>query len=93
MNDEPQYSRGVVMAAVAWAMTALVLFMAWCYWALGSADNIHFAILIAETACVLSALAAVLHIRCYAARICRLIRVTSDLRRDRGEVSRFDRRR
>ena len=77
MNDEVQYSRGVVMAAATWVATAALVFAAWAAWAVGGQEHIYIAILIAETACVLSAVAAVMHLRCYAARICRLIRTTS----------------
>lgn len=95
MNDQPYYSRGVVMAAAAWLATTLLLLMAWAAWILGEEKHIYFAILVAETACVLSAVAAVLHLRCYAARICRLVRVTGELqrRRDDSDVTRFNPRR
>jgi hypothetical protein len=89
LNDEPQYSRGVVVAAAGWLATGLLLVVAWIAWAAGDAENVHLAVLIAESACVLSAVAAVLHLRCYAARMCRLIRVANGLERPRGEVREF----
>jgi len=83
------------MAASSWAATALVLLIAWAVWVIGGQDHIFTAILIAETACVLSAIAAVMQLRCYAARICRLVRTSGEVQRlrDDAEVSRFDRRR
>ena len=89
MNDEPQYSRGVVVAGSTWLATTILLLVAWTTWALGDEAHIHFAVLTAETACVLSAVAAVMHLRCYAARICRLIRVTNGLERPDAEVRDF----
>lgn len=94
MNDEPQYSRGVVVTAAAWLATGMLLLVAWLAWAMGPVENVHFAVLVAETACVVSAVAAVAHLRCYAARICRLIRVTSALERPHdAEVREFPPRR
>lgn len=81
MNDEPQYSRGVVVAAAGWAITGLMLMVAWTAWIVGGPQHIYFALLVAETACATSAVAAVLHLRCYSARICRLVRVANGLQR------------
>lgn len=81
MNDEPQYSRGVIVAAIGWATTALMLLVAWTAWILGGPEHAYFALLVAETACATSAVAAVLHLRCYSARICRLVRVANGLER------------
>lgn len=89
MNDDPQYSRGVVVAGVWWAVTALMLLVAWAVWVIGGQTHIFTAVLIAETACVFSAVAAVAHLRCYAARICRLVRVTGGLQRPDAEVREF----
>lgn len=71
------------MAAAGWVATAALLVAAWMAWALGGPDSIYFALLIAETACVTSAVAAVLQIRTYSARVCRLIRVTHGIEHPR----------
>ena len=92
MNDEPQYSRGVVLAAAGWLSTALLLLIAWVAWAVGGPENIHIVLLTSQTACALSAVAAVLHLRCYAARICRLIRVTAGMQGPDADIREIPRR-
>lgn len=77
MIDEPRYSLWTVITFACWIATGVVLFAAWVIWVgLGQPT---LAILTAETACVLSAIAAVLQLRCYGARLARLIRVTNGL--------------
>lgn len=82
------------MAAASWVAVAALLLAAWVACAAGGSEHIYIAILIAETACVMSAIAAVLNLRCYAARICRLIRLMNGVEAPRdAEVRDFSRRR
>ena len=60
-----------VVAGVAWAVTVLVYVVAGLFLLHGAWKG---AIFIAEVACGLSAYAAVRHLKCYAVRICGLVR-------------------
>jgi hypothetical protein len=73
MNTERQFSLTAVVAVACWSATLLLLVCAWGAWMLDA--HAHLAILIAETACVLSAVAAVMQIRCFSAQVCSQIRV------------------
>ena len=79
MNDEPRYSLPTVVAMACWLMTGGLLLVAWTAYALGG--SVYAAILVAETACACSAVAAVMHIKLYAARVCRTIRLTAGIDR------------
>lgn len=90
VNDEPQYSRGVVIAGSTWLVAATLLVVAWASWFLGAPEHVHLAVLLGQTAGVAACVAVVLHVRCYAARTCRLIRVANGLQRPRdAEVRDF----
>ena len=71
-------SKSKVAAGVAWVMTVLLLLAGWVmvlavpeHWMVGG--------MFAATACATSAVAATLHIRCYAVRLACLVRLTSNL--------------
>lgn len=85
-NDDPRYSSASLVAMTCWAVTGILLGIAWTMWALGEH---HAAMLVAETACVGSAIAAAMQIKCYAAQVCRLVRVTSGLEREDADVREF----
>lgn len=84
MNDEPRFSTYSVIAMTCWVATGLLLAVAWVSWMVGGEP--YVAILVAETACVGSAVAAVAHIRVYVARLCRVIRVGSGLQSPSADV-------
>lgn len=77
MEEEPRYPRSAIITMAAWIGTAGVLLLAWVVWMLGG--DMMFAILIAETACTLSAVAAVLQLRCFLNRNLRMMRVLHGL--------------
>ena len=72
-------STNSVVAACGWAATAGLLLTAGAVMLTG---HWKVAILIAETACCTSAWAAVRHLRCYAAEICRKIQQAHELDAD-----------
>jgi hypothetical protein len=86
-NDEPRFSTCSMVAMACWTATLVLLFAAWIAWVVN--PFAHFANLTASSACVMSAVAAVMQIRVYSARVCRLIRVTGGLERPEAEVREF----
>jgi len=56
------------------ALWCVVVMLGLASWALGIADEWNWAFLVGLTACAVSAAAAVAHIRCYALRLCALIK-------------------
>lgn len=79
LEDEARFSTSSVVAMASWLTSLVLLLVAWGLFAGG--DHMYLAILLAETGCVVSAVAAVVQIRCYSARVCRLIRVANGLER------------
>lgn len=65
---------GKLVAGAAWAVVALLIAAAWV---VGLLVNWQIGMLLATSACALSAAAAVLHIRCFMVRVLALIRATS----------------
>lgn len=74
MREDSSVSTYTVIAASTWVVTGLLLLAAWLAWAVGD-DSTHLAILIAETACAASAVAATMQVRCYSAKVCSQLRV------------------
>lgn len=93
MEDEPRWSNGSIATFALWAFTLFVLVCSWSLWAVVGADIHHLPILFGESACVLSAAAAVAQIRCYVARVCRLLRITAGLQHPDATVREFSPRR
>lgn len=62
MSDEPLYSRSSIAAVGCWSLTALLVACAWIAWAVDG--QTHLALLLAQTGCALSAVSAVMNIRC-----------------------------
>ena len=91
MNDDPRYSLTTLIAYVGWAVTAALLFVGWVAWVLQD-SYIGLPVMLATTACLASAVAAVAHIRCYAARLARLIRVMNGLERPDADLRELPRR-
>lgn len=73
-----------VIAGALWAVVAGLLLAAWTV-ALVWSDHWRVAGMLAATGCATSALAATLHIKTYACRVSRLIRVANGL--EVGDVS------
>jgi hypothetical protein len=76
VNDE-YVNKGKVMATAAWSVVVCLMVTAWVFILVTP----HTAIggMFAATGCAVSALAAVLHIRCYAVRVMCLVRASSAL--------------
>lgn len=62
-----------IVAVALWGATLGLLVVAWVAWLLADSQT-HLAILMAETACILSAVAAVAQIRLYVMTICAHLR-------------------
>lgn len=75
MNDET-ISLGKCVAAALWVLVALFVASAW---AVAFGGQWLPALLIAQTGCTLSAIAATRHIRCYMVRLAALVRATAEL--------------
>ena len=73
MIDQPRYSLWTVITFGCWVGTAVLAMAAWAIWIVAHEPIV--AILTAETACVASAVAAVLQIRCFSVRLGRLVRL------------------
>lgn len=86
MNDDPRLSYGAITTAALWLWVVMALMGAWTAWLVGRHE---FAVMLGFTACASSAVAATAHIRCYAARVCRLIRVMGGLNSPDAEVRPF----
>ena len=74
MNDDRTISTGAIITGCLWAWVILLLLAAWLTWGAGSPGNLP--ILLGLTACASSAAAATAQIRCYAVRMCAVIKIT-----------------
>ena len=83
MNNGGYFSKNATIAALLWFAVAALITAAWLVGLLTD-GHLHVAGLLAATGCALSALAAVLHIRTYACRLVRMVRVSSGL--DSGDA-------
>lgn len=70
-----------------WLAVVGLMALAWVAWLLGA--PMLFSVLVGQTACAMSAVAAVVQIRCYSARVCRLIRVTAGIERPGASIEPF----
>ena len=75
-------SRTGIIAGVLWAIVAGLILAAWVVMLAFGERHWMTAALLALTGCALSALAATLHIKTYACRVSRVIRVTAGGRSD-----------
>lgn len=73
-----------IIAGTLWAGVAGLMLSGWIVVLVTGHEAWHIAGMLAASACALSALAATIHIKIYACRISRLIRVTGGLERDDG---------
>lgn len=73
--NEDQYPRCLVWAWVAWVATLVLLTSAWIVMLIP--DDIRLAFLLGGSGCMMSAVAATLHIRSFMVRVCSLIRAAS----------------
>lgn len=84
MNDDPRFSFGAMVTTMLWLLTGVLVLASWTAFLLGASG--FACLLVAESACVVSAIAATAQIRGYAARVCRLVRVSSGLERPDAEI-------
>lgn len=90
MIDDPRFSSCTLFAVVAWIVAMTTLTGAWFVWLMGS--DPHLSILLAVTACALTGVAGVAHLRVLAGRTWRLVRVGASLERPDAELREFPRR-
>lgn len=81
MNDGGYVSKTGMAAAALWAVVIALLGSAWVV-ILAAEHHLEVAGMLAATGCATSALAATLHIKTYACRMSRLIRLSSGLELD-----------
>lgn len=82
MND-PEISMSKAVAFVAWSIMAMCALVALVVFAMG---HQNLGLLIGIKALLWSAVAAVLTIRCWTLRVCRMIRASAGLDSQAGEV-------
>lgn len=87
MNEGRAISMGTVVTGCLWAWVAALLLASWGTWLLS--DHTTLPILLGLTACASSAAAATAQVRCYAVRLCRVVRVTGGLQRPEADVRDF----
>lgn len=80
MHDSSISTSKLITAAL-WAWVLLLFAAAWATWALGASE---IWMMLAFTGCASSACAATSQIRCYALRLCAMVRATGGA--DRGEL-------
>ena len=78
MNNGGYVSKAALVVVSLWGLVLALVLAAWAV-AMMNPDAWSVAAVLAMTGCATSALAATLHIRLFATRICRLIRATSGL--------------
>lgn len=75
---EEYVSKGKMVTLAVWGVVVLLMVFGWVM-ILAAPDHWRIGGMFAATACATSALAATLHIRCYAVRLACLMRVTAKL--------------
>lgn len=74
MNDDRTISTGAIITGCLWVGVILLLLAAWLTWAGGGPESLP--VLLGLTACSTSAAAATAQVRCYAVRLCAVIKIT-----------------
>lgn len=85
-NDDPRFSTTSLVAMTCWAVTGILLLLAWVGLIVGEG---HLSHMVANTSCVMAAVSVVAQVRCYAAQVCRLVRITGGLERTEADVREF----
>lgn len=85
MTEDGLVSKWNVAAGVAWAAVVGFIVAAWAVFLGG--ENWPLAGMLAFSACATSAAAAVLHVRGYFVRLCRVVRLTNGLGQDEPVLS------
>lgn len=83
MHDSSYISRHLAIAIALWTATFALIAAAWAL-RIVSPELWQWSALLGFTACALSAVSAVLHVKAYLVRVCNLVRNTSGLPEARG---------